>query len=291
MKKNNLVSRLLRRMRAELPFFDSAANPCLLLGSARSGTTWVIEVLTAGGDWRIMFEPFKEERVKEANGIGKRPYLRPGDDDIQLVPIINKIINGKIRHRWVDRYNNSFYYKHRMLKDIRANLLLCWIAENIKGVKILFLIRNPFNVVASQLRQGWELELSFFFGQERLVADFLKPHEQLLSCVSTPYEQAFAFWCIENYVPLIQIDRSKPENVLVIKYEKLLTGGEEAFIPLFKFFDIPLPQDLSSLMKKPSRVADAEKQINIIKPSNDELKCCNKLLGGFGLKQWATPIV
>ena len=110
--------------------FVDAGDPgsaIFLAGSARSGTTWVSEILNYDHEYRYMFEPFSPEETPICSGFRERQYIRPEDSNPYFLSTAGTILAGKIRSYWIDNYNRSSCSQRRLIKDIRANLFLKWI--------------------------------------------------------------------------------------------------------------------------------------------------------------------
>src|SRR5215207_6837022 len=91
-----------------------------LAGTARSGTTWVSELINYRNEYRYIFEPFNDKKVSLAGPFGGRRYLRPEEEDPELLHTASFILSGKIRSNWTERFNRRFISERRLIKDIRA---------------------------------------------------------------------------------------------------------------------------------------------------------------------------
>src|SRR3712207_3533233 len=98
-----------------------------LAGSGRSGTTWVSEIINHRNGFRLLFEPFHPGRVGICKNFRRKQYLRRDDRREEYLQAARKILAGKIRSPWTDRFNRKFVARRRLIKDIRANLLLGWM--------------------------------------------------------------------------------------------------------------------------------------------------------------------
>lgn len=58
---------------------------------------------------------------------------------------------GQLRSKWADRWNQSKIYHRRLIEDIRADLMLKWLYDQLPTMKIIFLMRHPCATVSSQL--------------------------------------------------------------------------------------------------------------------------------------------
>src|SRR5271167_4659288 len=63
---------------AYLDLLGEPGRSVLVLGSARSGSTLVGEVLVRGSRRRLIFEPLRGERVRLARGIPRGRFIEPG---------------------------------------------------------------------------------------------------------------------------------------------------------------------------------------------------------------------
>ena len=148
-----------------------------LAGSGRSGTTWVSGIIDHHNEYRLIFEPFHPGKVRVCKDFRRKQYLRPDDRREEYLGAARRILTGKLRSPWTDRFNTKLLARRRLIKDIRANLLLGWMAENFPGMPIVLLMRHPCAVAASRLALGWRDNLSETMEQEELVEDFSLPLE------------------------------------------------------------------------------------------------------------------
>ena len=133
-------------------------NSIFLAGVGRSGTTWVADIINCNNDHRYIHEPFHPYRVKEARNFQYIHYLRPENRETRYLEPAKAVLSGRIRNRWTDSDNKKIFARKRLIKDIRANLLLKWIHANFHGMPIILLFRHPCAVANSWLRLGWGKE-------------------------------------------------------------------------------------------------------------------------------------
>ncbi len=202
-----------------------------LAGTGRSGTTWLSGLVNHDAGYRYVFEPFHPGRVEDFKGFGSKQYLRPGDRREEFLRPARRVLSGELRNGWTDR-GGAFVARRRLVKDVRANLLLGWMAENFPGMPIVLLLRHPCAVVASRLALGWRDNLSETMGQEELVEDHLLPMEAEIRAARGPFERHLFLWCIDNYVPLRQF---APGGIHLCFYENLLLHPEPELRSLFAF--------------------------------------------------------
>jgi hypothetical protein len=182
------------------------ARCVLVAGTARSGTTWVGEILAAQRPCRVMFEPFQPHMVAAFHSYEYFHYARPHDDDAALESYCQLVFSGRIRHPWIDREVACLRPQMRLVKEIRANLFLKWISLRFPEVRRLFVLRHPCAVVESRMRLRWatDSDIASFLAQPALIADFLADKLDLIASTTTDEGKHAIIWCISNLVPLRQ---------------------------------------------------------------------------------------
>ena len=199
------------------PSLDRA---CLIAGAARSGTTWLAELVAERCAGRLVFEPFQSEIVPAFAGFHYLQYMRPDDEDERLLAFSTEVLSGRIRDPWVDRYVEVIRPRTRVVKEIRANLFWRWLQLRLPEVPAVFILRHPCAVVASRLALGWpwERDLESMLGQPRLQEDFLRDHSAAIEHARSPVEKHAMIWCLTQLVPLAQFP---PGELAVVFYEDL----------------------------------------------------------------------
>ena len=194
----------------------SAERTILLAGAARSGTTWLADIITSQLHCRMISEPFNPGRVAAYSQFPDFLYRRPDADDPDLFAFALQVLRGSIRDAWVDREVSYILNRCRLVKEIRANLLLKWLHLSFPFVPLLLIIRHPCAVVLSRLEAGWDAEadLTAFLTQPQLVNDYLQDKMTLIENARRPEERHAAVWCIQNLVPLHQFEpaRGRPHD-------------------------------------------------------------------------------
>jgi Sulfotransferase family len=242
------LSRLLGGLYVDLGKGDYT-DAVFLAGSGRSGTTWLSEVVNYKGGYRYVFEPFNPARVSAFGHFRSKQYLRPDDARGAYLEPARLALSGALRDPWTDRFNATFVARRRLIKDIRANLLLFWMRANFPGMPIVLLLRHPCAVVASRLALGWKDNLDETMAQEDLVEDFLLPMEAEIRAARDDFERHLFLWCIDNYVPLRQFARGE---IHLAFYEDLLENPEDGLRSLFGFLGEDLDDRVYARLGRPS---------------------------------------
>lgn len=218
-------------------------------GTARSGTTWVSDIINYRNEYRYIFEPFNYQKVPLVAPFGGRRYLRPDEQNDQLLDIARVILTGKIRSGWTERFNRRFLCDQRLIKEIRANLFLKWLHNNFPETPIVLLLRHPCAVAHSYEKQGWRASVDSLLAQESLVEDFLSPYKKEIEQVEDRFDKALMIWCIETMVPLKQF---KKGELHIVFYENLIQEPEVEIKRLFSFLGKQYDQAAFGQLDKPS---------------------------------------
>jgi hypothetical protein len=242
-----------------LPVLDKGADNAavFLAGSARSGTTWITDILNYDNSYRIMFEPFHPQYNYQAKKLFHR-YFRANYNDSHALQIIETILLGRIQNKWVNRENRKLFSNKRLIKSIRSNLFLKWMNVNFPTLPIILLLRHPCAVALSRMKFGWKPKLDRFLSQEELVEDYLSPFLPLIKKQKTEFEEQILSWCVENFVPLCQF---KPEQIKIVFYENMCVQPEEEIARLFKFIGTSYNNKVFKVIKNPSATSHAQSAV------------------------------
>lgn len=205
----------------------------LVAGTARSGTVWLADLIASQVPCRFMFEPFNPDLVPDYRDFHYFQYMRPGCEEKKLCTFANKIFGGEVRNSWIDHRNERIISKYRLIKEIRANLMLKWLHDNFPEVPIVFLIRHPCAVVLSRMQLGWatDRDIEPFMAQPNLIADHLAPYIDMIENAETDEEKHAIIWSVSYLVPLEQF---QPVELKIVYYENLCTQPEIELPSIFK---------------------------------------------------------
>ncbi|MCK5666887.1 MAG: sulfotransferase, partial [Thiotrichaceae bacterium] len=243
----------------------------VIVGSGRSGTTWVQDVLAKSNNYRTAFEPLHLQAVPSMSLYACK-YLSDNDDSESLKKYLNNVFLGQISNIWVnyrvrpDRLHLSgellikprklyeyfrrvrklirHYLRYRedenkpvLTKFIRANLMIKWMTKKL-NVKVLFVVRHPAAVIESKIRLGgddWDPGTSIlrYTRQQRLYKNYLYKHEALFAKKYSEAGKHAIIWCIENQCIS---EMSGNEQIQICFYENLITHPEREWLNICDFF-------------------------------------------------------
>ena len=227
-------------------------NTTLVAGTGRSGTTWLEDIINFRRDHRILFEPFHSKEVPLLAHWNYRQYLRPDEAGERYLAPARKILSGRVRNAWIDQFNSKHLVSRRLVKDIRANLILRWIHTHFPEIPLVLLLRHPCAVASSKLLLGWKTHLSDITSQPELVEDHLAPYLDTLASARDDFERHILLWCVENLIPLQQF---VPGEIHVCFYEHLCLEPEREARALTTYLHRDFDPALIATMSKPSALS------------------------------------
>ena len=272
-------------------------NTVFLAGTSRSGTTWLSNVINYNNDFRYIFEPFYEKEVEICQHFNEKQYIRPNSKNNYFLEQASLILSGRVKSEWSDRFNQRFISNKRLIKSIRANLFLKCLHLQFPDLPIIFLLRHPCAVAISKLKLNWQRSIKHYLAQEELVADFLYPFlseieesEKIYQTTGDSFTNHIFSWCIENYVPLKQIEQN--DKIYILFYEQLCTNPELELQKLFSYMGRKYKPEIlvnfqkaSQLSRKDSAVITGDSLINSWQNhiTNQQMQKAIEILNLFGL--------
>jgi hypothetical protein len=226
----------------------------LIAGTGRSGTTWLAELVCSQIPCRLMFEPFNPRKVSAYRQFNYFQYMRPDERDAELREFCQAVFTGGLRSRWIDRGVTVLRPRFRLVKEIRANLMLKWISTEFPAIPIVFIIRHPCAVVASRIKLGWasDGDIGPLLAQPRLVEDYLADKLHVFEQAGTAEEKHALVWSVSNLVPLRQF---KAGELTTVFYENLCADPAGEIERVFRRLGQPYSGSIFGALDSPSMMA------------------------------------
>jgi hypothetical protein len=227
-------------------------------GTGRSGTAWAANIANYDNSARYMFEPFNPYKVQLCAGFRYRQYLRPSNAEQRYLDPARQILTGRVRSGWIDQFNRRIVSRKRVIKEIRANLMLKWMKTHFADIRLVLMMRHPCADANSRLHLGWQSHLDELLAQDDLVVDHLAPFLADVKSARTEFEKHVFLWCIENYVALRQLSR---DDAHLVFYENLCEQPKREVERLFAFLDKPVEPAVFRRLAQPSELSREESAV------------------------------
>jgi hypothetical protein len=204
--------------------------------------------------------------------------MRPEDDSQELCDFVTQLFSGSIRNAWVDRQTTHLFPERRIIKSVRASLMLKWLENHFPEVPILFIIRHPCAVALSRMKLGWnpDEDIRDFLGQPRLMDDLLEKFIDLIWMANSAEEKNAIIWCITNFVPIMQFQAG---HLNMIFYEDLVQNPEVEIPKLFHILGLPFKKSIFYSINRPSFTSTRTSAIltgkNLVEQWKNELSTSN----------------
>lgn len=266
----------------------------IVVGSARSGTSWLSEIIARQYRYRMLFEPEHEFNTKKGILICDQ-WISNKEEAPDAHRYLKKVFRNRVDCDWIAQISNRKYKRHLwpllpkkyIIKFVRANLSARYM-NNQYRIPLIHVVRNPYDVLASQqrVRFPWLYDLEYFKGQKELV-ELIKDkfNFNLLDTDELSELEILTLrWCIENVIPL-QTLQGYVYKHQIVKHEDL-RSDIQVFLNLCKTFDIEPMDDIHNEYKRPSskthpksNVINKESQYKDF--SSEELRMINNMLDIF----------
>lgn len=263
----------------------------VILGSARSGTSWLSELMALQHRYRMLFEPEHEFNTKNGKLICDR-YLINENESNTIEDYLKRVFLNKVDSDWIAQLSNRKWKQHLwpyipkkfVIKFVRCNLAAHYLSDTFK-IPVLFIIRNPYDVIASQNRVkfSWLYDLTWFMSQDGL-CDLISTaygYDLRKAKGLSDFEKLCLRWCIENSVPFL----NKTQNFELLKFETV-KGNIEVYLELCRKYGLKPLSNIKEVFNQPSSKTHKKSEIITgivpkIKLSSEEYTILNNYLGIF----------
>ena len=240
----------------------------LLVGSGRSGTTWITEALSALRGTKQLFEPLHPQWVRAVRRVmpphewgpfpnAQGPFLPATADAPEWEAHWRQILEGRIRCHWTDRFQRSGGRVDRLVvKSVRANRMLGFILDRLSP-RLLYVQRHPVPVVWSRVGRGWHADPRLLLRDEEFVAAHLDRWIGDIERCSDAWSAHAIWWAAENAAAEADL-RTRPH--VFTTFERLCTEGESELARITSELDLPLPDEANETLGTASQLSDERRR-------------------------------
>jgi hypothetical protein len=241
-------------------------------------------VINHRNEYRLVFEPFRAERVRSARGFRVGQYIDPERQDHPLGSTTDRLLAGRVRSWWTDDQNRRRLARRRIVKEIRITNLVPWIRARHPELPIVYAYRDPVAVARSWLELGWGSRVEELAAEEELL-DRLGVDARTVQALAgggDEFERTVLRWCLENALLLT----SEVANLHRVAYERLRTRPEEELTRLFRYLgsaDPPAEAAVASAAaERPSATSGFPRHARVV-PTDEQVRRAHELAALFGI--------
>jgi len=242
----------------------------IIAGSARSGTSWLSEIIGLQFRYRLLFEPEHEYQTQEGHFICDK-FITSYNINVEQEDYFRKIFSNEIDNDWIAQVSNRklkihlwpIIPKKYVIKFVRCNLSAHFMSSYF-NIPLLFILRNPYNVIASQHRVkfNWLYNLNHFQYQKQIEEVLNSKYDFQWKAIKnySDIELLTLRWCIENKV-VFDLNPTDKLPFVIIKYEEL-KADINLFYDLCKTYDIKPLSNIEKVYTRPSSKTHPKSKIN-----------------------------
>lgn len=202
----------------------------VVLGTGRSGTTWLMEILGSDPRYLPVFEPLHREWTTDGSLRRMRGFQAVGRDESDpiLEAFLREVLQGHVLNRWTVRdatVRQILQAERTVVKMIRLCGATGWFEITFPQVPVVALMRHPCAVVASMRRAdgGWRQLPSDALRDYAAASLGIDPDLLLAEGEMSEVRRFATLWAVDNAALLRD---STPERTLLVGFEELLADPE-----------------------------------------------------------------
>jgi hypothetical protein len=231
----------------------------LVLGSPRSGTTWLMNVVSRIPGTCPIFEPWngRHDPVVARLLDEEFPRIDPREERPALETFLRLVLSGRHLTRWSSAYASPAALLRAdrfVVKFVRAMRAAGWLSARFPRNRAVVLLRHPCAVVRSMISSGGRWNE---WGPEQIVEPIrrtLGPEvEPILAGLRTREELLAAFWSADA---IAAVRETSPAGAFVLTYEELVREPEPTLARLFGHLREPVPERALEEAARPSETAN-----------------------------------
>lgn len=277
-------------------------NGFYIFSDPRGGSTWLTEIIKNVPHTAIVWEPLhlKYSNTFDSIGFQWRQFIPENVCWSEARVRFEQLLEGKDWNVFSSQMTNPlefFLAKHLIIKFCRANRLLPWFVNQFQPkYKPVYMVRHPFAVVQSQLKQGgWDSPFKKFEIPKSPFVQFEEEHYDFLFSLNSKPELLTAVWCISNK-QTIDNDRNGKDWIF-LTYEDLFLRPEEMVKHIFDVWGLEVPISINySKVSATSKGTDTKNKLAQLSKwqeafTSDDIQRMSKVLEHFEIKLYSDTIL
>lgn len=284
-RRNDLIREGLRKVltRMSIHRTDPGQKDIILLSSGRSGSTLLMESLSAEPGLRFVNEPFSRKHLAQTS-LAKFEKFEEVSFDKKFLSLteeerdgIDSYVSDYKEIRRAGPYNpfkSSFHLtSDRLLfKVLKMNMVVDYFLDKADQYHLLWLVRHPGPTILSSLPMRVRynaIDLQAYYQEDSFRERYLTEEQvSLMKQIHTSgnEQQAWAAeWAIDHLVSFLHFQESNAANLFLVSYEQLIIQPE---LVLSKLKDT-LGLSRTDLILKELKVPSASTRTEVVKEYQD----------------------
>lgn len=250
----------------------SISDTVVIAGTERSGTTWLFELLSESEGYRALHEPLTGNSLAFEHGFGERNTISPDQCPDTKEAFIRDVLQGIAPQPSCWRFTSTSnvgraldFVSNRKLvvKFVRANRMLAWLAHTFSPRGLVFIVRHPCATVASMkhfsrfkpdlLKERFGTDPAMQAAQERLPSELWERYADVLTSVDSYVGILAATWCLDHALPFHHhLKEGELPPWLLVPYEHLVLHPRDVLTRCETYLDVPLSDTVTRRVRKDS---------------------------------------
>lgn len=248
-----------------------------LFSTARSGSTWLMELIASQPGFKYYDEPLNIRRhnVQKTGMFDGWESLMCGNNNREefIISYLRKLEDNQLRFMNPPpfRRNHRFFTTRIVFKFIEIEYMINYIRNKLEAY-VVFLIRHP---IATTISRHELPRLEYFVKSKYFMEKYLTEYQTKYMCdlysKGSKFEKGILSWCLENTVPLNFLDK---KDWTIISYEELLLNSYKTCKMLYERLNL---SDFNKLLKQIGVPAanitlSSKDTINVMRNSSEDVR-------------------
>lgn len=234
-------------------------NDIAIFSSRRSGSTWLMELISEASRIKFIAEPLNEDYMRHLRIINnvREQYISLDSDELQAVTnyLCDDSISsfcGPINPLHVGYH---FLYTRRVIKSTNANALIPTLTK--KNIfNIVYLIRHPVPQIISTRKYPYASTLGQYVTDDQFMQKYLTVEQQSFAKYiyysKRETDKYIVGWCLDNLVPLRLLRSGTTDRPFVVTYEDLVTNTQKCIDVLSDRLKVKFRKSIRARFTTPS---------------------------------------